>query len=63
MTSYPVYDNCVNYTAAITAQYPGTRVDSVNNLTVLVRGGPDTVQLPVHTVGTQQQGGGPRLPD
>lgn len=51
-----MYDNCTDYTAVISARYPGTRVDSVNNLTVLIRGGPDTVQLPVTTVGSEQQG-------
>ncbi|KAK9842248.1 hypothetical protein WJX81_002584 [Elliptochloris bilobata] len=57
VTSYPVYDNCTSYTSAVTARYPRTIVTSVNNVTVLVRGGPDTLRLPVTNPGSEHQVG------
>ncbi len=64
VTSYPVYNNCSDYAAAVVKAYPRTRVTSVDNVTVVARGGPDSVQLPVTRVGSQppQQGARARLP-
>jgi len=64
VTSYPVYNNCSAYAAAVVTAYPRTRVTSVDNVTVVARGGPDSVQLPVTRVGSQppQQGARACLP-
>lgn len=51
-----MYDNCTAYTQSITSQYPDARVTSVNNVTVLVRGGPGTLNLPITNVVSGQQG-------
>jgi len=59
-----VYNNCSDYAAAVVKSYPRTHVTSVNNVTVVARGGPDSVQLPVTRVGSQppEQGARARLP-
>lgn len=55
-----MYDNCSSYTQSITSRYPDARVTTVNNVTVLVRGGPGTLQLPIDDLFTKQQGAAPR---